>query len=75
MKSLGGLIWLLFDIAIAMIGYTIHSSLFWAIMDFIFSPIACIKWLIMHEVNLTIIKQTFSFFFTYECFFSAGTFI
>ena len=46
----------------AMIGYTIHTSIFWSIMDFFFAPFAWMKWLIMHQVNITIIKETFSFF-------------
>jgi len=46
----------------AMIGYHIHSSIFWAVMDFFFFPLAWIKWLVMHQVNLSIIKETFSFF-------------
>jgi hypothetical protein len=46
-----------------MIGYTIHGSIFWAIIDWIFMPIAWCKWLICHEVNMTIIRETFSFFF------------
>ena len=46
----------------AMIGYHIHGSFFWAIMDFIFTPVAWIKWLICQEVNITIIHNTFSFF-------------
>jgi len=46
----------------AMIGYTIHNSIFWSIMDFFFAPFAWMKWLIMHQVNITIIKETFSFF-------------
>ena len=46
----------------AMIGYAIHHSIGWAIMDFIFWPIAWCKWLIMQEVNISIIKQTFDFF-------------
>ena len=50
--------------ATAMIGYTIHSSVFWSIMDFFFMPFAWCKWLICHEVNLTIIKKTFEFFLT-----------
>ena len=45
-----------------MIGYQIHNSIFWAIMNFIFWPISWIKWLIYHEVNLSIIKETFSWF-------------
>ena len=47
----------------AMIGYTIHNSIFWSIMDFIFTPLAYMKWIIYHEVNITIIKETFAWFF------------
>ena len=54
---------LILCIATAMIGYTIHSSLFWSIMDFIFAPLTWCKWLICHEVNLTVIKTTFTWFF------------
>lgn len=54
---------LLFDLATAMVGKAIHHSTFWAIMDFIFSPIAWFKWLVCQEVTLTIIKSTFSWFF------------
>lgn len=46
----------------AMIGYTIHNSVFWAIMDWIFWPLALVKWLIFQEINMSIIKETFSFF-------------
>jgi hypothetical protein len=53
---------LIFQIPTAMIGYHMHGSIFWAIMDFIFWPIVWAKWLILQEVNLTIIKDTFSFF-------------
>lgn len=52
----------IFGLLTSMIGYTIHNSIFWTIMDFIFWPIVWIKWLILHQVNLTIIKQTFEFF-------------
>jgi hypothetical protein len=54
---------LLIGLVTAMIGHTIHSSTFWSIMDFFFWPFAWIKWLIFQEVNLSIIKQTFTFFF------------
>ena len=47
----------------AMIGYQIHKDFFWAIIDFLIYPFAWLKWLICQEVNLTIIKETFSFFF------------
>ena len=45
----------------AMVGYKIHQSLFWAIVNFFFAPISWIKWLICREVNLTVIKETFNF--------------
>ena len=54
--------YILFQLPTAMIGYTIHKSFGWAIMDFIFAPIAWCKWLIMQEVNMSIIKETFNFF-------------
>jgi hypothetical protein len=60
---MGKLIYLLFCVCTAMIGYTIHGSVFWSILDFIFTGIAWIKWFIYHEVTLDIIKQTFSWFF------------
>jgi hypothetical protein len=47
----------------AMIGYTIHGSLFWSIVDFFFAPFAWIKWLVCQEVTLSIIKETFTWFF------------
>lgn len=52
----------LFCTATAMIGYHIHGSFFWGVMDFLFAPFAWIKWFCYEEVNMTIIKETFSFF-------------
>lgn len=63
MNTLGRIIYFLFTLATAMIGYTIHNSLFWSIVDYFFAPITWVKWLIYHEVNMVIIKQTFSWFF------------
>lgn len=54
-------VYTMFCIATAMIGYTIHHSIFWSIFDFIFTPVAWIKWLVLHQVNMSIIEQTFSF--------------
>ena len=54
---------ILFSVPTAFIGHHIHGSLFWAIMDLIFWPIAWLKWFIYHEVTLSIIKETFSWFF------------
>lgn len=63
MQTISDFIYLFCSIATAMVGYKIHNSIGWAIMDFIFFPIAWIKWLICREVNTSIIKETFSFFF------------
>ncbi len=62
-KSKNGIFYTIFSVMTAMIGYTIHGSIFWSIMDFIFTPIAWIKWFICEEVTLSIIKTTFSWFF------------
>lgn len=48
----------------AIIGHAIHGSVFWAIVDFFFWPFAWLKWLILQEVNMTIIKDAFAFFFS-----------
>lgn len=56
-------LYLVFSVLTAMVGYTIHGSIFWSIMDFIFTPLAIIKWLIYHELTLQILKETFSWFF------------
>ena len=48
----------------AIIGYTINQgSVFWSIIDFIFWPLAWLKWVICQEVTLTIIKHSFDWFF------------
>ena len=56
-----GILALLVSIGSAMVGYTIHHSAFWAVVDFFFWPFAWIKWLIFQEVNMSIIRQTFEF--------------
>jgi len=61
--SIGGIIYLFFCLFTSMIGYTIHGRLGWSIIDFIFAPLIWIKWAIYHDVNITIIKQTFEWFF------------
>ena len=60
-------IYFLIAVATAMIGWQVHivetghGSIFWTFIDFWFWPIAWIKWLLCHEVNMTLIKYTFSF--------------
>lgn len=62
MNQLTQFLYLILAIATAMIGYTIHGSIFWSIVDFFFMPLVWIKWMIFQEVNMTIIKETFAFF-------------
>ena len=57
------LLYCVFAVITAMIGYSMHQSYFWAVMDFLFCPLTWLKWLICQEVTLTIIKHTFSWFF------------
>lgn len=52
----------IFGVLTAMVGHTIHGSFFWSIVDFFFVPFAWAKWLICHEVNMSIIKTTFAWF-------------
>lgn len=61
-KHSTSLTWLLFSTPTAIIGHAIHHSLFWAIVDFCFWPLAWMKWLICQEVSVSIIKGAFSFF-------------
>lgn len=63
MKKETSFIYFIFSILTAMVGYTIHGSIFWSIMDFLFTPLTWLKWILCHEVSLTIIKETFSWFF------------
>lgn len=57
------ILYVVFCLITTMIGYTIHGSIFWGIMDFFFAPLAWIKWLVCHEVTISIIKETFPWFF------------
>lgn len=56
------LINIIIAISTAIIGYEIHNSIFWSIIDLVFWPIAWLKWMVCHEVNMTIIKSAFDFF-------------
>lgn len=57
------LIYLIVCVMTAMVGYQIHRSIFWAVIDFIFTPIALVKWLICHEITSEVIANTFDWFF------------
>ena len=62
MKRVEYFIYLIIAILTATIGYSIHHSIFWSICDFLFWIFAWIKWIILQEVNITIIKSAFQFF-------------
>ena len=55
-------LYFIFCVVVAMIGNNIHYSTFWTIIDFIFAPIALVKWIVFQEINMTIIESTFSWF-------------
>lgn len=57
-----GSIYLIIAVITAMIGYQIHGSIGWSIVDFFCWPIAWIKWLICQECTLSVIKAAFSWF-------------
>ena len=59
--KLGSFFYLVIAVCVAMIGYQIHGDLSWSVLDFIFWPIALIKWLVCHQINLSVVKATFSF--------------
>jgi len=62
MKQLSELIYTLFCLATAMVGYYRHGSILCSIIDFILAPLVWCKWLLLHQVNITMIKHTFEFF-------------
>ena len=61
MKNISRLLYLIFQIAVAMVGYHMHKDIGWTIVDFIFAPLVVIYWLVTHQINLSIIKETFNF--------------
>lgn len=61
-NRLSRFIYLICAVCTSIIGYNIHNSLFWSIMDFLFMPITWLYWLVTKQINLSIIKEAFSFF-------------
>jgi hypothetical protein len=53
---------IIFGIPTAIIGHSIHGSFWWALFDLFLWPIAWLKWFVYQEVNVTIIKEAFSWF-------------
>jgi hypothetical protein len=62
MKKTGNALYVIIAVLTAMIGYNIHHNAFYALVNFIVWPISWIYWLVCHDVNLTVIKETFAFF-------------
>ena len=60
-ECLDDLIFLL-KLAIAKIGYCLHGSIAWSIMDYFFPIATLAKWLVGEEINMQIIKNCFNFF-------------
>lgn len=46
----------------ATIGQSIHHSFWWGIVDFFCWPLVWAKWIICRDVNLTLIRDCFSWF-------------
>lgn len=61
-KQLWAWFHIIMGILTATVGYTIHHSGFWAVVDFFFWPIAIIKWIVCQQINLSILQETFSWF-------------
>ena len=60
-KRFDTLIFLL-NITVAKIGYCIHGSIVWSIMDYLFPVFTIVKWFVYEEINMQIIKNCFNFF-------------
>lgn len=54
---------IIFATLTAIIGYHMHGNFFYVLCDFFLWPFVWVKWLIWHEVTLSLIKQAFSWFF------------
>ena len=63
MENLGRVLYAVLCVCVAMIGYEMHGSVGWAIVDLIFTPVVLIYWLVTQQINLSLLQETFSFFF------------
>jgi len=52
---------LILGVPTMIIGYSIHSSIAWAVFDMVFWPFVWIKWAIYGEITIDIIENAFSF--------------
>lgn len=58
------MLYFIFALATAMIGYQLRHDVVMALVNFVFAPLSWVVWLVRHEVNLTVLKQTFGFLLT-----------
>jgi hypothetical protein len=58
------LVFVFVSLPTAVVGNHIHHSVFWSVMDFMFWPFAWLKWLILQQVNIHIIRDSFAFFWS-----------
>jgi len=64
MKSCNSFFNLVTAYIVGVVGYHLNNqSVFWGIIDALFYPIAIIKWLIYGELSMSLIKESFPFFF------------
>jgi hypothetical protein len=63
LNKASGWIYIAFCLFTSMIGYHKHHDISYAILDWIFAPIVWIYWFVTQQINLTIINETFAFFF------------
>lgn len=56
-----GFVVLVIAVMTAMVGHQIHHGIFWSIVDFFLFPFAWIKWLIFHQIKVSVLKATFGF--------------
>lgn len=62
-NKLSSFLYLILCVITGMIGYELHGSIFWAVVDFFLMPLVWVKWLLMKEVTWEVIKSTFDWFY------------
>lgn len=61
-NRLASALYAIFSLCTAIVGFQIHHSTAWAVVDFFFPGVAWIFWICEHEVNLSTIKSAFGWF-------------
>lgn len=58
-----GCLYMLFQFFTAIVGYHIHNSIFWSVVDWFIAPLVWLKWFIYQEITLSVLKNAFPWFF------------